>query len=476
MDISKENDLVQSIQKLKLNGRFEDKISVDNDEKEKQSTYKEEIAKAVQMNYNKQKTKKVKTFQNKNSVNFLTTNVNVPVQKAEMKTILLSLNPYWIELISTITLILTLIIYSYLTITICELINNIFKPDIEIIQKLLHTIFYSIGMKWFLFIILNQDLSIGFFCMTTFSEVLKDTSNIKKFYIINFIKFAIFYSLSVVILKVFIKDKIGNYFRDEVDKTQVPKKAEVHKIFDEFVEYIFRFVGDFLGTFNSFLENITIGTMYIFLFYIPESLTEKKLLYFRFLSLIPIVYILVSLILRALYNTKVIVINVYVLPLLLGPKITIYLFFVSSLLFIKYKSLAYNVFDPERFIDPKVFSKIGSICFGLLGVLELLIGLFFPSWKPVGIGDEYLLVLCAPIIAIYDYKKDYALKFPCCKKGNMTLCFKIVILIIGWLIVIILGFVAFVKVIGILKEYISPFITTIVDNLDTIIQIIATFV
>ena len=75
-----------------------------------------------------------------------------------------------------------------------------------------------------------------------------------------------------------------------------------------------------------------------------------------------------------------------------------------------------------------------------MGILELIIGLFVPSFSAYGIGGKYLLILCAPIMTLYDYKKKYVLKFPCCKKGNMSLCFKICFLIIGWAIVIAINY------------------------------------
>ena len=73
---------------------------------------------------------------------------------------------------------------------------------------------------------------------------------------------------------------------------------------------------------------------------------------------------------------------------------------------IKYKSIKYEIFDEENYIEPKIFSKIGSRMFSVFGILELFIGLIFPSWNVAGIEEKYLLILCAPIITLYDYKKN----------------------------------------------------------------------
>ena len=86
---------------------------------------------------------------------------------------------------------------------------------------------------------------------------------------------------------------------------------------------------------------------------------------------------------------------------------------------IKYKSIKYEIFDEENYIEPKIFSKIGSRMFSVFGILELFIGLIFPSWNVAGIGEKYLLILCAPIITLYDYKKKHEVHLPCCKKKTI---------------------------------------------------------
>ena len=110
-----------------------------------------------------------------------------------------------------------------------------------------------------------------------------------------------------------------------------------------------------------------------------------------------------------------------------------------------------------------------------MGVLELIIGLFLPSWSIYGIGGKYLLVLCAPIMTLYDYKKKYVLKFPCCKKGNMTLCFKIIFLIIGWFIVIIVAVLDIMEFVKSFGDILKDVLTFLSENIDTLVVIINMF-
>ena len=399
-------------------------------------------------------------------------NLSASVGKKEIDSILLVLNSYWIELLGSISLIITILIYEFL-ILLGELL--LYKPpqgsNNITLDFALDFIINDLGFKWFYFIRIGSHLSVGFFCLTTFTSIMKDTKNIKKFYIVSLIQVVIYYGVTLVVLKALLDHLFKNFLRDSINKAigDHYKNPKVYEFFNKLIDKLIYLIGRFLSIFNTFLEKIVFGSLYIFLFYKPKCLEGKKLLYFRLLALIPIIYAILSLILRALHNVKKIVINVYVLPLLLSSKITIYMFFISTLSIIKYLSLKYEIFDEENDIQPRVFTKIGSKIFGALGVLELIIGLFLPDWSDYGIGSNYLLVLCAPIMVLYDYKRKYELKFPGCKKGNMTLCFKLVLLIVGWLFIVVLGLiillfflVLFVRgIVGICKFIVENFVLAV---------------
>ena len=190
----------------------------------------------------------------------------------------------------------------------------------------------------------------------------------------------------------------------------------------------------------------------------PKCFKGDKIIYFRLITIIPVIYIICSIILRALYNFDVIVLSPFVSSFLLGPKISVYIFFISTLSIIKYKSLKEEVFDEDHEIQQKLFTKIGSRIFGILGILELIIGLFFQNWSPSGIGRRYLLVLCAPIMTLYDYKKEYVLKFPCCGKGNMSCCCRVIFLIISWFIIILIGIFDLAAFFKVFQEFVSPIV------------------
>ena len=126
-----------------------------------------------------------------------------PIGKKIMKTLLLNLNSYWLEILGAISLIINifaieLIIFLIGYLFFFGLVNQ--TINIDMIIAVFKKILIDIGLKWYVFIEISHHLSIGFFCLTTFSNVFHETKNIKKFYIINSIKVAFFYVFSVVML------------------------------------------------------------------------------------------------------------------------------------------------------------------------------------------------------------------------------------------------------------------------------------
>ena len=467
MDNNKKECLTHNNKQIKheLKDIYEEKpINDDN-------SNSEEIPKEVQMYYNKPTNSDYLEEKKKDLISETESEAGQPIGKKEMDTILLSLNPYWIELIASIGVTISLIIYEALGLlglnTLFNFLDSSGEDLMQSISALLDLI-SALGIKWLFFITLGQHLAVGFFCLSTFSYMLTEIKNIKKFFIVNSIKVALFYVLSVIILKVIIKDKIGGYLIDKLNQTEARDNESIHNAFDNLIEKILLIVANFLSTFNTFLDKLILGLIYVFLFYEPKSLSGKKLLFFRLASLIPIIFIIISLVLRALNNFKKIELSFYISPILLGPKIVVFLFFISTLVVIKYKSIKYNVFDSEGDISPKVFSSIGSKTFGFFGVLELIIGLFWPSWSPSGIGGKYLLVICAPIMALYDYKRKSPMKFPCCNKGNFSLFIKIIVNFILYFIIVILGIFILIYVAGLAIKYIAPIVQLMIEHLDIV--------
>ena len=450
-----------------------------NNEEDKRTSLEEAIPREVRIANEIPKNEENINNNNKKKslINEEDSDPKIPIGKKVMETILLNLNVYWLELLGILTLISSLIIYESIGIILLYLILMIFQGEFEIsdITNALSVIVNNIGLKWLMFIIISQHLSIGFFCLTTFSYTFREIVNIKKFFILNIIKFVLYYVFCIGILKFIIRDYIAELLITKIQETKIMKKERTLEIINPLVDKVVTFAAGFLSSFNIFLEKLVLGSIYIFLFYEIKTISKGKILVFRLLSLIPISFMIISLIIRALENRNKVKLNEYVSSFLLGPKISIYGFFITTIVEIKYKSIEYDVFDSDNYIDPRVFTKIGSKNYGIFGIIELLVGFFFPNWINIGIGKNYLMVLCAPIVAIYDYKRSSKRPFPCCKKGNFSLFFKIIVYLLGFLIVIILGFYLIILLVGFITNYISPLIEFIIDNFDIIKDLLRAF-
>ena len=107
-----------------------------------------------------------------------------------MEGISLLLNSYWIELMGSLSLILYILIIEILIMygidAVDSLIGTIDEKSgsaFDNIIKLLNVALNKFGFKWVTFITMSQHLSVGFLCLTTFTSIIRETKQIKKFYI-----------------------------------------------------------------------------------------------------------------------------------------------------------------------------------------------------------------------------------------------------------------------------------------------------
>ena len=485
--IDKEEDLIDNKKKPIV---LKEMVTITED-KDDQNIVEENNEEATEKPQKDEEKNKLNDDKEQSDKDEISSKESEPIEKTEIEAILLVLNSYWIELLGSISLIITIIIYEVIILKALSIFE--FEPEkfSERLKEFFELILNKLGFKWAFFIRMGSHLSVGFFCLTTFSTIMKNTKNKKKFYILGLIQIVLYYALTIIILKVFIDYLFKKFFDDAIQgyideaKKKDQKITVDQKVYDFFysqVDKLKPIIAGLLGIFNTFLEKIVFGTMYIFLFNKPKYFEGKKMIYFRLLSLVPILYIIISLILRGLYNRideetkkRTLNINEYVLPILLGQKITVYVFFISTLFIIKYLSIKYDVFDEEGDIRPRVFTKIGSRVFGIMGIIELIIGLFLPSWSNYGIGGTYLLVLCTPMMVLYDYKKKYELRCKCKKNVDMSFKIKLIVLIVGWLSVVILGLFVLNKFSDTFLKDIKEIYNFVKDNLGLVAQIMDLF-
>ena len=376
--------------------------------------------------------------------------------KKEIRTETLILNEFWVDLISKLIINLNIIYMENTPIMVYYLFDDNSIDISSMCSNLYKYIFFFQFVPQFS-IILNS--------LTTFSRVVNKTKKIKKFYIININKAIIFYFISVVLLYL-IKNPLYKYLYKHIKKIQKEIKDifNVLDVLDSIIDFLLRFIGNFLANFNTNLDILIIGSLYIFLFKNPKKLVGKKLFHFRLMSILPILYVVISIIYRALVYKNIISLNIYIFPIFVGPKVSIFGFFITTLLYLKYKSKEYLIFDENNCVIVKVFSKSGGKIFADFGYLALFIEYFLNELKFIGIGNQYLLLFAVPFILIYDYKKKKEkIICPICKKRNIKCCINLLIYFLYFMI-IILGLCDVIIFIDIIDKCIKPIVKLLKEN------------
>ena len=390
------------------------------------------------------KTENTKTNENFSNEELFINNVDTFENKKEIKTNPLILNEFWVHLISKIMINLSLIYYELIPCSIYLFYQ----------EKDFNSIFSSL-YKYIFIIQFVPQFSIILYSLTTFSTVIKKTNKIKKFFLINIIKAIIFYLISLIILKL-IKNNLYNFLCDEISKIYIDDK--IKEILENFRDFLLKFIGNFLANFNTNLDILIVGSMYIFLFKNPKKIAGKKLFYFRLMSIFPILFVLISIIFRALVQKNVIKINIFIYPIFVGSKVSIFGFFITTLLYLKYISKEYFIFDENNYILPKVFSKIGGKIFSYFAYAELIFEYIIPNFKFIGLGKQYLSIFAVPLVLLYDYKKKKIVHWRICKKRKMNKFINFLVSFILYFFIIILGLI----VLGILSKFIKKYIEKIV--------------
>ena len=246
MDINNKQNLIDNDQKP---SELKEIINLDNDGNEASNAENKEITEEVKQNIAiKEKNEKpeitfekpqeeeaeniIKDENKKNDIDEASSGGASPIIKKAMEGISLLLNSYWIELMGSLSLILYILIIEILIMygidAVDSLIGTIDEKSgsaFDNIIKLLNVALNKFGFKWVTFITMSQHLSVGFLCLTTFTSIIRETKQIKKFYICNLIKVVLYYGLSVLILKILDKG-IKSY----IDKVLLNNKIDNEKL------------------------------------------------------------------------------------------------------------------------------------------------------------------------------------------------------------------------------------------------------
>ena len=192
--------------------------------------------------------------------------------KQDMSIIRVNLNPFYIEAIANFGLGCSIIIYEALGLIIITSVLRISEGSLtrDFLKDAFDRVFNKLGLKWLFFITLNTHLSVGFFCLKSFAHVLTEIKSIKKFLLVKLFQVALFYGFSILFIKYLIEQKVGGFFHQKIDETKNSHKEEIQHLFYFLIDKASVIAANFLATFNTFLDELILGIMYIFLFVKPR--------------------------------------------------------------------------------------------------------------------------------------------------------------------------------------------------------------
>lgn len=164
---------------------------------------------------------------------------------------------------------------------------------------------------------------------------------------------------------------------------------------------------------NVFLDGLMCTLIYIFLVYTPRGYKGKKLVLYRLLTFLPIIYIFISSTISTLYRFNVIYYDsVFVGSLFVKESLTTFIIFFALVIFIKINKHMFNKtlheYTYEEYLHSSSYSTAYSFFLAstlvVISIIEYLLT-FSPYCKQLPIGGNYYLFLAVPFVLLFDVNK-----------------------------------------------------------------------
>ena len=168
--------------------------------------------------------------------------------------------------------------------------------------------------------------------------------------------------------------------------------------------------------YNIFLDLTLCCAFYFFTNITPKKATGKKLVLFRLCSLIPVIYLIVSVILAGLFNMGMIKLNVAEVALLTCRAPATYLVFFGLSIYLAinkkiYKSKGVSDYGYAKYKETNAhslqFSIVCSIIIAVVSLIDFIFS-FFGFSGAFNFGETYMMCLIIPFVMLISYKKEYS--------------------------------------------------------------------
>lgn len=208
---------------------------------------------------------------------------------------------------------------------------------------------------------------------------------------------------------------------------------------------------------NVFIDIFIMTVFYFFLFKEIKTEQKWKIVLFRCCAIIPIIYVGGCMFLKNQSIMDLSKIGSFIIPLFATKKIPIYIFYLLTCLFFK----IYKI-KKQSVPSPMFFSIILSCILLVVSFVELIFS-FFPALTKFGLGQNYLIIVGAPLIMLFNYKKSTMTA-----KSNIILFSIAITMFVG--LIVWAGFILYqtvlllIPIVTILSPYISLFLDILLSE------------
>ena len=211
----------------------------------------------------------------------------------------------------------------------------------------------------------------------------------------------------------------------------------------EFVTSFISLIGNGFVAYNIFVDLALCTLLTFFLNYHPKKFFQgKKIIIFRLMALLPLLYEAASIVLKVLASAGQITLSFYFFPLLTTKPPVAFIIFVAAAVFVKLREMKFTkngktIEDYEKFLDTNTnraqFSKFLIIAIIVAVLIDIIIyvslivyvynqiyvegydqSIFILSASETvynwGFGGCAPMILIIPLVALFDYRKTYTNK------------------------------------------------------------------
>ncbi len=201
----------------------------------------------------------------------------------------------------------------------------------------------------------------------------------------------LFVNLVIPVLGEMLKELIEGYTGLGADLSQ--------EMFDTVVHEILYALFAQVSNFNVFMDSFLCGIIFLFVFYTPAwANTKKKLLVFRYLALLPALYIAASFVLHGLASFGKIRLDIYLGALLPHKRIAYWFFFGGVLGYLK------RTERKTGFKEADISSAVIAALLITVSIIDLALSNVAALGK-IGFGKSYTMAVGAPLILLFDVRK-----------------------------------------------------------------------